>query len=97
MRKDKMFLKNLTPSRIEILEDTPNAGDQTIYRAFKNPSHADAGLNECVIKKTIIKNAVGSISIEHYFATVEYAKNDALTFSKSWEERAALEYSLLTY
>ena len=97
MRNDKMYIKHLPPSKVEILDDTPNAGDQTIYKAFKNPSHADAGLNECVIEKTVITNNVGSILIEKFYATNEYAKNDALTFSKTWNNRASLDYALLTY
>lgn len=88
----KLHIKDLPPTQIEKLPDTPGAGDTTHYIAYSDPTRQNDTLKYCVITR-IIKYATG-------ITEIRYASNspkEKLDFNKKWADRASYSYEILNY
>jgi hypothetical protein len=97
----KLNIADITrfPLKTEILDNTPAAGDTTIYTAYGDPTK-EGNLNEIVIQRTVIladSPAVGDTDITDQWATTALADQDQLSFNKRWSLRASYSYKYLKY
>lgn len=90
--ESKMYISDLPSSKVEILQNTPGAGDQIIYIAYCKPTIIGVALDQCVIKKVSIL-ATGTITSEFSIN----GNGETLTFDKKWADRATLTYKTLSY
>ena len=96
----QLTIKDLmnNPTVIEVIDDSPAAGDQTIYTAYAEPRASGQSLANCVIKKMVVDvNTSPNQIITTQFAVSAADKEDQLTFNKAWDDRLTLTYKNLSY
>jgi hypothetical protein len=96
--KRKLHIKEIPSIEQEILDDTPNAGDQRIYRAYHDPGkQMGSTLTNLVIERIDVIYTAGVHTIQERYAVTAAASVDQLEFNKLWASRASYTYKPLYF